>query len=185
MRKVLRVATHKWVEYLAKLSLIENLKAYLSAESFILSPLDGKGLRTKYLQIKRLQCDGSKWAVPFSRSLCLPPPARLQLGKYIKLSSALRCHELNAKDSRVGRPQVAAVSLASYYSPCSFPLFRMPCCICMQFAFVFCSLYSFHLAHHLPLTRALVHCLSNRLTSFLALCIHNSIISLDANYEKR
>lgn len=60
MRKVLRVATHKWVEYLAKLSLIENLKAHLSAESFILSQLDGKGLRTKYLQIKRLQCDGSK-----------------------------------------------------------------------------------------------------------------------------
>lgn len=126
MRKVLRVATHKWVEYLAKLSLIENLKAYLSAESFILSPLDGKGLRTKYLQIKRLQCDGSKWAVPFSRSLCLPPPARLQLGKYIKLSTALRCHELNAKDSRVGRPQVAAVSPASYFPPPSSLSFACP-----------------------------------------------------------
>lgn len=49
MRKLLRNATHKWVEYLAKLSLIENLKAYLSADSFISSPLDGKGLRTKYI----------------------------------------------------------------------------------------------------------------------------------------
>lgn len=119
-----------------------------------------------------------------SLSLSPLPPARLQLGKYIKLSTALRCHELNAKDSQVGRPQVAAVSPASCCSsPCA--LFRMPCCICMQFAFVFCSLYSFHLAHHLPLTPALVHCLGHRLTSFLALCIHNSIISLDANYEKR
>lgn len=98
-------------------------------------------------EVSELSHSISLFPSPF---LFLSFSARLQLRKYIKLSTALRCHELNAKDSQVGQPQVTAVSLLHSlpYSRCPFSL--LSCCICMQFAFVFCSLYSFHLARHFP-----------------------------------